>query len=124
MIFFSINQLYSFCLILFYGMLCGLIYSIFCVFLIKNHQNKLINFIFNFWTTIFIGILLIFSVNIFYFGQFNFIIIVSFFTGFAWSVKSLRFLLDFFEIKVYYIYTKTFRYIKFYFERKHESIKD
>ena len=124
MIFFSINQLYSFCLILFCGILCGLIYSIFCVFLIKNHQNKLINFIFNFLTSIFVGILLIFSVNIFYFGQFNLIIILSFFIGFIWSTKTLRFLLDFFETKVYYIYNKSFKYIEFYFARKNESIKD
>lgn len=124
MIFFSINQLYSFCLILFCGILCGLIYSIFCVFLIKNHQNKLINFIFNFLVSIFVGIFLIFSINIFYFGQFNLIIILSFFIGFIWSTKSLRFLLDFFETKVYYIYNKSFKYIKFCFVRKHESIKD
>ena len=124
MIFFSINQLYSFCLILFCGILGGLIYSIFCVFLIKNHQNKLISFIFNFLTSIFVGILLTFSVNIFYFGQFNLIIILSFFIGFIWSTKTLRFLLDFFETKVYYIYNKSFKYIKLYLVRKHESIKD
>lgn len=124
MIFFSTNQLYSFCLILFYGILCGLIYSIFCVFLIKNHQNKLINFIFKFIFSIFVGVLLIFSINNFYFGQFNPIIILSFFIGFIWSIKTLKFLLDFFEIKVYYIYIKSFKYIKFYFVRKNESIKD
>ena len=124
MIFFSTNQLYSFCLILFYGILCGLIYCIFCVFLIKNHQNKLINFIFKFIFSIFVGVLLIFSINNFYFGQFNPIIILSFFIGFIWSIKTLKFLLDFFEIKVYYIYIKSFKYIKFYFVRKNESIKD
>ena len=124
MIFFSINQLYSFCLILFCGILCGLIYSIFCVFLIKNHQNKLINFIFKFVFSIFIGILLIFSVNIFYFGQFNPIVVLSFFIGLIWSIKTLGFLLDFFETKVYYIYNKSFKYIKFCFVRKNESIKD
>ena len=124
MIFFSINQLYSFCLILFCGILCGLIYSIFCVFLIKNHQNKLINFIFKFVFSIFAGIFLIFSVNIFYFGQYNIVIIGAFFIGLLWSIKTLKYLLDFFEIKVYYIYNKSFKYIKFYFVRKHESIKD
>lgn len=124
MIFFSANQLYSFCLILFCGMICGLIYSIFCVFLTKSHQNKLIDFIFNFITSIFIGVLLIFSVIFFNSGQFNLVIIVAFFIGLMWSTKSLKFLLDFFEIKVYYIYIKLFKYLKFYFVRKNESIKD
>ena len=124
MIFFSINQLYSFCLVLFCGIISSLIYSILGAFLLKNHQNNLFNFIFKFIVCIFVGIFLIFSINIFYFGQFNAIIISAFFIGFIWGIKTLSNLLDFFEIKFYYICIKLCKWLKFYFERKHESIKD
>ena len=124
MIFFSVNQLYSFCLVLFCGIIFGVIYSILGVFFIKNHQNKPCNFIFKFILSIIFGIFLILSVNIFYFGQFNTIIIASFFLGFYWSTKTLEKSLDFFEIKFYYVYIKLKKLIRFYFERKHESIKD
>ena len=124
MIFFSVNQLYSFCLVLFCGIIWGLICSILGVILIKNHQNKLFDFIFKFILSCIFVIFLIFSVNIFYFGQFNLIIIASFFLGFWWSTKTLKKSLDFFEIKFYYVYIKLLKLIKFYFERKNESIKD
>ncbi len=124
MIFFSVNQLYSFCLVLFCGLIFGLVYSVLGVFFIKNHQNKIFEFIFKFILSIIFSIFLIFSVNIFYFGQFNIVIIASFFLGFWWSTKTLEKSLDFFEIKLYYVYIKFIRLIKFYFERKNESIKD
>ena len=124
MIFFSVNQLYSFCLILFGGLIFGLFYSVLGVILIKNHQNDIFNFIFKFILSIVFSVFLIFSINIFYFGQFNPIIISVFFAGFLWCKKTLKKSLDFFEIKFYYIYIKLIKYIKFYFERKHESIKD
>ncbi|MFQ6724218.1 MAG: spore cortex biosynthesis protein YabQ [Clostridia bacterium] len=124
MIFFSVNQLYSFCLVLCSGLIFGLIYSILGVIFIKNHQNNIFNFIFKFILGIIFSIFLVFSINIFYFGQFNLIIIVSFSLGFWWSKKTLEKLLDFFEIKFYYVYIKLKKLIKFYFERKHESIKD
>ena len=124
MIFFSVNQLYSFCLVLFCGIIFGLIYSILGVILIKNHQNKVFNFIFKFILSIIFSIFLVFSINIFYFGQFNPIIIASFFLGFLWSTKTVKKSLDFFEIKFYYSYIKIRKCIKFYFERKNESIKD
>ena len=124
MIFFSLNQLYSFCLVLLGGLIFGLIYSILGVILIKNHQKSILNFIFKFVLSIIFSIFLIISVNIFYFGQFNPIIIASFFIGFIWSKKTLKKSLDFFEIKFYYIYIKLLKWIKFYLERKHESIKD
>ena len=124
MIFFTINQLYSFCLILFCGIISSLIYSILGVFLLKNHQNNLLNFIFKFIASIFVGIFLIISVNIFYFGQFNAIVFLAFFVGFIWGFKTLSKLLDFFEIKFYYICIKLCKWLKFYFERKNGSIKD
>ena len=124
MIFFSTNQLYSFCLVLFCGIVYGLIYGILGVLMLKNHQNKVFNFIFKFFSSIAFAIFLIFSINIFYFGQFNPIIISSFFLGFFWIFKTLKKSLDFFEIKFYYICIKLQKWIKFYFERKNESIKD
>ncbi len=124
MIFFASNQLYSFCLVLFCGIICGLICGILGVILIKNHQKNIINFIFKFIFALFFSIFLIFSVNIFYFGDFNPIIIAAFILGFLLCTKSTRKMLDFFEIKFYYIYIKAYLWLKFYFEGKHESIKD
>ena len=124
MIFFSINQLYSFCIILFFGIIFGVFYTILSVFLIKNHLNNIFKFIFNFIFSIIFCVFLIFLINIYYFGDFNFIIITTFILGFTWSKKTLNNLLDFFEIKFYHIYIKCCKRIKFYFERKHESIKD
>jgi len=124
MIFFSVNQIYSFCLVLLCGIIFGLFYSILGVIFIKNHQNNILGFIFKFILSFLFCIFLIISVNIFYFGQFNLVIVASFFLGFLWSKKTLEKSLDFFEIKFYYGYIKLLKLIKFYFERKNESIKD
>lgn len=124
MIFFSVNQLYSFCLVLLCGIICGIFNTILGVVLIKNHQNNIFNFIFKLILSIIFSIFLVFSINIFYFGQFNVIIIGAFLLGFIWIKKTFSNLLDFLEIKFYHIYIKTIKLVKFYFERKHESIKD
>lgn len=124
MIFFSLNQLYSFCLVLFCGVVCGLIFTVLSVLFVKNHQNNIVKFIFKFIFGVFFSIFLIFSINVFYFGEFNLIIICSFILGFLWCLKTFKNLLDFLEIKFYYIYIKSYKYIKFYFERKNESIND
>ena len=124
MIFFSTNQLYSFCLVMLSGIIFSILYCFFSIILLKNHQNKLFNFIFKFILSLIFSIFLIFSINIFYFGEFNLIIISAFFVGFVWIIKTLDKMLDFFEIKFYHIYIKCLKWIKFYFERKHESIKD
>lgn len=124
MIFFSANQLYSFCLVLLCGIICGIFNIILGVLLIKNHQNNIFNFIFKLIFGVIFSIFLIFSINIFYFGQFNLVIIGAFLLGFIWIKKTFSNLLDFLEIKFYYIYIKTIKLVKFYFERKHESIKD
>ena len=124
MIFFSTNQLYSFCIILFWGVIFGVIYTILGIFLIKNYQNNIFNFIFKFIFSLIYSISLIFLINIFYFGQFNLIIISAFILGFVWSKKTLGNLLDFLQIKFYHIYIKTYKRLKFYLERKHESIRD
>ena len=124
MIFFSVNQLYSFCLVLFCGIIFGLFYNILGVLLIKNHQNNILNFIFKFVLSIIFSVFLIISINIFYFGQFNPIIIASFCIGFLWCKKTLKKSLDFFEIKFYYIYIKLIKWVKFYYEGKRKSIKD
>ena len=124
MIFFSANQLYAFCLVVLCGIIFGVFSNILGVILLKNHQNKVFDFIFKFILSVIFSIFLIFSINIFHFGQFNIIIISAFFIGFVWSNKTLKNLLDFFEIKFYHIYINCCKWLKFYFERKRESIKD
>ena len=124
MIFFSTNQLYSFCLVLFCGIIFGLIYSVLGVILVKNHQNDITNFIFKFILGLFFGFFLIFSVNIFYFGNFNLIIIGAFTLGFYWCLKTLNKMLDFFEIKFYHIYIRLYKLLRICLEKNHESIKD
>lgn len=124
MIFFSTNQLYSFCLVMLSGIIFSVLYCFLGIILLKNHQNKLFNFIFKFIFSLIFSVFLIISVNIFYFGEFNFIIICAFFVGFIWCKKTLEKILDFFEIKFYHIYIKAIKWLKYYFERKHESIKD
>lgn len=124
MIFFSINQLYSFCLVLLFGIICGVFNTFLGVILIKNHQNNIFNFIFKLFLSLIFSIFLIFSINIYYFGQFNIAIILAFILGYTWITKTGRNLLDFFETKFYHIYIKLLRWVKFYLEKKHESIKD
>ena len=124
MIFFSVNQLYSFCIVLSLGIICGVFNTFLGVILLKNHQNNIFNFIFKLILSLFFSIFLIFSINMYYFGQFNPLIIVAFIFGYIWCTKTLHKMLDFLEIKFYHIYIKLLRWIKFYFERKHESIKD
>lgn len=124
MIFFSVNQLYSFCLVLFFGIICGIINSILGVIFIKNHQKNIFNFIFKIILSLIFVLFLIFSINIYYFGDFSPIIILSFILGYIWCKKTVQNLLDFFEIKFYHVYIKIYNNIKFYLARKNESIKD
>lgn len=124
MIFFSSSQLYSFCLVALCGIIFGIFYIICGVILLKNHQNKIFDFIFKFILSLIFSVFLIFSINIFYFGQFNPIIICAFFVGFVWCIKTLNKTLDFFEIKFYHIYINCHRWLKLYLEGKRESIKD
>ncbi len=124
MIFFSVNQLYSFCLVLFFGIICGVINSILGVIFIKNHQKNIFNFIFKIILSFIFVLFLIFSINIYYFGDFSPIIILSFILGYIWCKKTVQNLLDFFEIKFYHVYIKIYNNIKFYLARKNESIKD
>lgn len=124
MIFFSINQLYSFCLIMFCGVLCCIFNLFLGVFLIKNHQNKAFEFIFKLFLSLIFSVFLIFSVNFFYFGQYNIVLILAFILGYIWCLKTLHKLLDFLELKFYYIYIKLIRRFKVYSESKHQSISD
>lgn len=124
MIFFSLNQLYSFLIILFGGILCGVFNGILGVLTLKSRQKNIFNFIFKLITSLFFAIFLIFFVNLYYFGTFSPVIILAFTIGYVWIGKTLRKLLDFFEIKVYYTYIFILKSIKHYLARKHESIKD
>lgn len=124
MIFFTVNQLYSFCLILFCGIICCVFNSFLGVFLIKNHQNKIFKFIFKLFLSLIFSIFLIFSINSFYFGQYNIVLILAFAIGFLWCEKTLHKSLDFLELKFYYIYIKLIRRLTFYHESKHQSISD
>lgn len=122
--FFSSNQLYSFCLILFFGIICAIFNGFLGIFLLKNHQKNIFNFIFKLILSLIFSIFLIFSINIFYFGQFNLIIISAFILGYIWCTKTISNLLDFLEIKFYHICIKVCKLVKFYFVGRYESIKD
>lgn len=124
MIFSSINQLYSFCIILFGGIICGIFNGILGVLTLKSRQKNIFNFIFRLICSIFFTIFLIFFVNLYYFGIFSPATILAFTLGYIWIEKTLRKLLDFFEIKVYHIYIAILKSIKRYLARKNESIKD
>ena len=124
MIFFSANQLYSFCLISACGIIFGLICGVLGVDFVEKHQKNIINFIFKFILSLFFSIFLIFSINLFYFGDFNIVIISAFILGFIWCRKTTQKMLDFFEIKFYHVYINLHKQIKFVLEKKHESIKD
>lgn len=124
MIFFTINQIYSFLLIFSFGVFCGLFSSILGVFLLKNHQNLFFNYFFKIFLSVFFGIFIIFSINLFYFGDFKAITILSFVLGYTIINKTLSNLLDFLELKVYYIYKNIIKGVKSHFARKHSSIQD
>ncbi len=122
MIFFSVNQLYSFCLVLSFGIICCIFNSILSAILLKNYQNNIFKFIFNLFLSLIFSIFLIFSINIFYFGQFHIAIILAFMLGYWWCGKTLSKLLDFLEAKLYYIYIISIRRV--WREHKYKSIDD
>ncbi len=124
MIFASINQLYIFCIIIFGGMLSAVINGILGVVFITKYHNKMFNIIFNLINLLAVSCILIFFVGYFCYGDFSPIIIIGFLSGFVWIKLSLVKLLDFLQIKFYYMYINIIKSIKFYFARKNESIKD
>lgn len=124
MIFYSINQVYSFLLIFSFGVFCSLFSSILGVFLLKNHHKIFFGYLFKIFLTIIFGIFIIFSVNLFYFGSFQPIAILSFTLGYVATNKTLAKTLDFLELKVYYIYNNIIKGVKSYLARKHKSIQD
>lgn len=124
MIFFSINQVYSFLLIFTSGVICGLILAFFKVFLLNNYQKNIFNYFFKIFSTIIFSFFIIFSINLFYYGDFKPIPILAFILGYFCLNKTLSNSLDFLQTKFYYIYIKIMKGVKKHFAGKHKSIQD
>lgn len=124
MIFITVNQLYIFCIIVLGGMLACCINEILGVIFISKYHNKIISTFFKLIKLIITSCILIFFVGYFNYGSFSPFIIIGFLLGFIWIKLSLVKLLDFLQIKFYYMYIYILNCVKFYFARKNESIKD
>lgn len=124
MIFSTINQLPLFCITVFAGIIASIGNSILGIIFLSKHQKRFVNVIFKIICLLLASIALIFFINYFCYGNFSPIIILGFIFGYIWIKLSSVKLLDFLQIKFYYMYIHLILCIKFYFARKNESIKD
>ena len=124
MIFFSINQVYSFLLIFTSGVFCGLFSAFFCIILLKKYQKLIFSYFFKIFLSIIFAFFIIFSINLFYYGSFSPIPILAFVLGYFCINKTLSNLLDFLQTKFYYIYINMIKGVRCHFARKHKSIQD
>ena len=106
MIFFSLNQLNSFLIFLFIGVVLGIIFCVLKIIFLFNFRKKLLkNIYFCMFFTLFFNIFIIF-LNIFNFGKFNFVLLFSYISGFVLLEKVANKSVVFFENKWYTIITK------------------
>lgn len=124
MIFTSFNQLRAF----YYTMLVGVIVFL-CIAILQiifqyNRANLIGKNIMLALFTLIGGISFIFLINIFNYGKYNIALIIVYLLEIVLINKVLKNLLDFFSSKVYYIYTKIFKWGKFLVARKLGSIED
>ena len=101
MIFLTNNQLNCFLVFLFFGIICGIIYQLFCIIFLKKYQKNIIKSVFNGIFCTFFCIFYIFLINFFNFGKFPLALILAFLVGFFWIEKLLRNLVVFLQNKWY-----------------------
>lgn len=124
MIFYSLSQLKSF-----NATIIASVVFVFTVFLLKvifsyNCCNIVLKNIQLFIFSLLGGFIYLLSTNLFCFGEYNIFLLTTYLIVFIVTTKLLKNLLDFFSLKVYYIYIKIFKWERKQFARKFGSIKD
>lgn len=101
MIFITNNQLNCFLLFLFFGIVAGFLYQIFCVIFLKNYQKIYLKSIFNGIFCIFFGIFYVILINFYNFGKYPLALLAAFLVGFFWIKKLMFNLVVFLQNKWY-----------------------
>ena len=118
MIFSTLNQFNCFVSFLFFGILVGLIYNLFCILFCKKYLNFYQKNIFFCIFSAFFIVFFTFLKNYFNFGIFSLSLFAFYFMGFLWCCKLLKNLVVFFSNK-WYTLLKKHIFIKK--EKKNES---
>lgn len=90
MIFSTFNQINVFLIFLFNGIVFSIIFNLFSVFFLKFHQKTIQKCIFECIFYSFFGILFIFSINYFNFGEYSLILILAQIMAHVWTSKTIN----------------------------------
>lgn len=124
MIFYSLSQFGSLFALVFASIVFALLFSVIKILFAYNFCNIIFKNIILFLTSILGGIIFILCVNIYCYGEFNFVFAIIYLLTFKTCVNLLKKIVDFLALKVYYIYKKIFRLGRNKIARKLCSIKD
>ena len=124
MIYYSFSHLRSFYMLIFAGIIFSLVCSILKIVLIYNFSNKINKNIQLFFHTILGGLIYILFNNLFNYGEFIAVLLLTYISTFFILNKFTKKIVDFLSIKVYHCYIKLILKEKFYFARKIKSIED
>ena len=117
MIFATLNQLNLFITFVFFGILVGLLSSIFYIIFLKNYQKNIIKIVFDSIFYANLLILFIFFINLFNFGEFSITLLFAYFM----SIFYIQILT---KKSVVFLETKWYNLIKRSFKRKQKNERE
>jgi len=124
MIFLSFTHLKSCYYMLIACLIFILIIQVLKTIFLFNKNPLLVKNVFTFIFTLIGGFIFIVFTNLFNFGEYNIVLIISYVLIFYFADKRLCKLVDFFSSKVYHIYNLIFKWGKFSIAKKFRSIQD
>lgn len=124
MIFSTFSQIKAFYMVILFACLAGLVVNILKIVLAHNHSNIVFKNIYLFFHTLIYGFAFTFATNLYNFGEFNVGLLGCFLlVGYLFHQITKK-LVDFFSLKVYYIYIKIIKWEKNRIAKKLCSIED
>lgn len=124
MIFYSLTQLKSFGMTIFASIIFLLVIFLLKILFCYNFCNVVGKNIQLFLFTLTGGLIFLLVTNLYCYGEYSIFLLSTYLVVFFYLHKSLKKLLDFLSLKVYYIYIKLLKLEKNIIARKFGSIKD
>lgn len=124
MIYLSFSHLKSCYYMLLFSLIFIVAITILKIIFIYYKSPLIVKNIYIFLFSLLGGFIFIIFTNLYNFGEYNFVLVVSYIALFYFANKRLKKLVDFFSSKVYHIYRILFKWGKFYIAKRRASIQD
>ena len=124
MIYLSFSHLKSCYFMLLFSLIFIILIAVLKIILVYNRNPAVIKNILLFLFSLLGGLIFIMFTNLYNFGEYNFVLIICYIAIFNFADKRLKKLVDFFSLKLYYVYSIIFKWGKFYIAKRQASIQD